>query len=515
MGNNNVTPAKHAIASYSNFLEPLSPDAKTINNADFVNQVEHKFNVFLEDFLVNDETFQGFKETPVDARTCLAAILLTHTAFVLTLADKKTGWNAGIFCQQWQKGISSEELVIDLLSLENIYLKGQLYRWEESRWVVCNESDVTVNKTKFNFDFTIGPCDFSSTLVEEARNWAQNKVNECKEIIDNLDVSKIVTAVKDHKIEANAAEDKLPCYSITVNLTKSLSRSNKKSHFFTTRLPYDPSSETTSVVDRFVNAFSCSKEDLATHLSRWGCRTKPSVTVIVGPASSGKTTLCKVAQALYGPFTTSSDKEGDKADYDLVRTCFFDEILDEHQVAAHPCRHLVFTSLENALEEKPGDGYGGREVFTLVLDSPINPEKSSPNAVSTVTTLKQLGSLLGWCLKNSGNPLQSSSSSMSNTLMKMLMGAMNSEGCGNPNCTNCTKPKSEETTKPTSTEIPVPTKVHRFGRTGVMLSYDTNCTKPKSEETPVEVKSEESDDEPSVSTKVFRLGANGLTQVLK
>jgi hypothetical protein len=490
MGNNNIKPARHATASYAKFLEPLAPEAKGNNTKDFIKYMDREFNLFLEDFLLNDEQFQSFKENPEDRRTCIATILLTHTAFGFAMTTEKIGWNPSGFCDEWHEGTPAKNAVHELVALEYIYASGKFYKWNESTWEVCEESDLVVPTPKPNFNFTIGKVDFTSDEVEAARQWAQEKVNECKEALDNLDLSEVVTIVKDRNTKTNASKTKLPCKTNTVNLAKFTAGANKRSNFFTVSLPYDAVKETTEVVKSFVSAFGCSSKDLATNVLRLGSRTTPLITIIVGPPSSGKTTLCKVLQSLYGPFATSSDadKTG-SVNYDLVRTCFFDgvNLLSEHCVAAHDCHNLVFTCTENPLL---GDSYGGREVYTLVLDSPIDNEASNVDIVSKVTTLKQLGSLLGWCLQHGASP--ANDSDMQDVFMKMLMSSMSGPGvCGQSGCKNCSKGPSESTPEPSSVNSPEPTPE----------------TKTK--------ESDESDDEPSESTKVFRLGADGLTQVAK
>ena len=511
MGNNNIKPARYATVAYTKFLEPLSPDNKTTNNLQFVRHADHEFNLFLEDFLVNDDDFQTLKKTPEDARTCLGTLLLTHAAFQCALKERKLGWSTTSFCEEWHEGTPCDKVVKDLVSLDYIYAKGQFYRWNDSRWTPCEESEVVVVDPRPNFEVTIEPCDFTSTEVDDARRWAQEKLNECKEALDNLKVSDIVKVVKDRDTVSNAVKDKLPCYSRTVSLCKSATNANKKKHFFTVRLPYDPCQDTTKVVEKFVSSFDCTSKDLANNLTRWGCRDKRTMTVIVGPASSGKSTLCQVAQALYGPFATSStvDNAG-SVDYDLVRTCFFDEnkVLDEDSVAAHDCHNLVCTSLEIPSFD---ESYGGREVFTLVLGSPIDSAKASVDTVSKITTSKQLGSLLGWCLKNNQNPLGSLSSNFEQLLMSMLRSASKSGpggGCGDADCKNCGKDSPKESTEQKPTALPKESTEQK----PTALPKESTKTTDSPKECTAEI---DSDDEPSPSTKIFRVGANGISQVPK
>lgn len=474
MGNNNVTPISYASSVYSNFAESLISEDEKLDEVALLKKADREFNIMLEDLLVNDRQFSKFKESQEDTRSCLAMLLLGQATLKKHLnSTKRLGWNVQRFCEGWNQGTPTSELITKVTYGDFLYSKGKFYQWVDNCWKNCTEADIKIDPTNLDFDLTLPECDFISEEVDAARSWAQSKLDECKAAVSEFDSSALVSMVKIPELELNRESNKIPCFSSVVNFEKGSTKPHKRQHCFTVHLPYDPVKDTTDLVGNFLSALSCSSESLAAHLCRFGCRTNPSLTLIIGPASSGKSTLCKVAQSLYGPFTACSiaDKAG-VADYDLVRTCFFDDgsSLNEEFVSQHPCSHLVFTSLE---DPNIGDTYGGRKVFRLVLDAPVDSDAVNAELVSKLSTRKQLGSLLGWCFQNS--PKTEAPGEISNRLMKIVMEC--GMRCGDPNYKNCRSSRNQD-------------------------SDDSDDD------------DDEKEDQES-STKIFKLGATGVTEVTK
>jgi len=120
---------------------------------------------------------------------------------------------------------------------------------------------------------------------------------------------------------------------------------------------------------------------------------------------------------LYGPFVASSlEHEAGNVNYDLVRTCFYDDVnLTEDEIKNHPCSHIVLVVTEDTID----DNYAGRIVNRLKFVAPINESNIKEGIINNVTTLKQLSSGLAWLLSNN---IVGGSSSMPSMLANMLMG---------------------------------------------------------------------------------------------
>jgi hypothetical protein len=204
--------------------------------------------------------------------------------------------------------------------------------------------------------------------------------------------------------------------------------------------------ETTDIVEKFVANVSCDNDDLSTFIIRCGCLLpEPTLTVITGPGNSGKSALASIVRNLYGPFATWS------GDYDskLVRTCFFAEssiLNDAEAVANHKCKHLVVVC-DDSDHASIASTFGGRKVHTLKLESTIEKSDTKKNIVASLSTRKQMASLLGWAAKNytpSDVSVESEpESGPANEMMARLMLRMLTQrvsagnGCESSDCTNC------------------------------------------------------------------------------
>jgi hypothetical protein len=160
--------------------------------------------------------------------------------------------------------------------------------------------------------------------------------------------------------------------------------------------------EVRPVVEKFLKAFSCEKEDLVNAITRWTVREEPTLTIMVGTGDNGKTTLSKYVESLYAPFVCSS-YPGQEIDQTLVGTCFISEqdtddfITNESKVKDFPCTNLVY--ITNRDVTLPSE-FGGRKVFKLVFPEPIPPELRDPNVLAKVTPPEARVSGYLWYLRN-------------------------------------------------------------------------------------------------------------------
>jgi len=416
MGNKQVSPIEHALFVYNSFTTELQCSNK-ISASDEENFFNHKFNLFLEDFIVNNNEFQVFKERGDNAIYCIGTLLLVHSlAIEMTFKNKKFQWKPGKLCQKWADGMTTRDVLFDLFSLYFVIMNdgfakqnhdGKFYKWEtlSSHWIPCEEDNVRLIEDFIDdFNINIVSCDFDSEWTERGRMWIQEKLNECINLIPLLNENRhdfISLIRRKHQVIFNKSQTEISCHSFVVNIANGSITPHSMMDLFSIYLPYDPIKETTNLVSSFIHKISCSPNEIATTILRWGCRTEPSITLIIGPPSSGKTTLIEIAQVLYGSFATcETTHKSDIVDYDLVRTCFNDNeslLNDKNLIKNHPCRHLVFTCLD---DPKIGNTFGDRTVHYLKFNNSIDIHNRIPNITTKLSTRKQLGSLLGWCLAN-------------------------------------------------------------------------------------------------------------------
>jgi len=170
-------------------------------------------------------------------------------------------------------------------------------------------------------------------------------------------------------------------------------------------LIFDPITEITDIIRNYFNSIVCDNTTLANKIIQWGCSVKPSLTLLIGPSSSGKTTLIQFIQSLYGPYVAfHSIHNTQDIDYKLVRTYFYDDddnsiLDDEETIRNHPCDHLVIVCKDKNI--KITKNYGDRIVNSLIFHDSIKQSNCKSDIINKITTLKQLGSTLGWCLENS------------------------------------------------------------------------------------------------------------------
>ena len=402
------SPIEHVSLLYAGFvqdqIEARRRQMPGSGYLSFSEKSNHEFNVFLEDVIINDPVLEQYsrdlKWHELDA--CIGFLLLNQTVYNYVIEHGVLlDWSVKGLCEAWYANIPSKVFLVQSLAKPfGIDGKGNYYRWDGKLWRQCQESDVVCNLSDRQLNLEPFTHDFTSLVVQAGKNWVSGKLKEYRTALATINDDTIRTHVRDfNHIELNQAPHELQCRSCIVNLEGKgkMAKAHDPKAYFSECLPYDLPLYTTDVTKQFVQSFDCFGKDLANALRRWGCRSEPTLTIIVGPPKSGKTALCQVAEKLYGPFATSRWSDHVYADYSMVRTCFLDDqaLPDEELIATHPCRNLVFTCSKL---NHPGLTFGGRKVFVLCLGSEIDPALQVPNIVTKMSTKTQLSSLLGLLL---------------------------------------------------------------------------------------------------------------------
>lgn len=411
MGNIQYTPDQYASNSYNSFIKLFSSGGglkKFGLVKDFQSYIDYEFGIFLEDFIVNDEEFQ--KYTTQEKKICVGCICFYHSS---TPYNAKTYSeiisNIPIFANTIGKLYNDSTppvKVLDGYFTSKYTWDGSLfYKSSGSEWIPCLEEELSCDGfiKESGIDCIIRSCDCNSDFVRDAINEFSNY---CKSLLKaaqtydgSPDYTLAISSIKDLAKKFNIANNKIPCKSGPVNISKGSQRNYKLSDLFTVKLNYDPSKDVTDLVSKFLDNVTCDNKILATHMVRCGASVKRTLTIVSGPKQSGKSTILALSSALYGPYAcTMADHVGNNVNYELVRTCCIDDpsFINETAVSSHPCDHLV-VSCENT---DIGETYGGRQVKHLVLSGSIDEDDVILDVITKLSTRKQLASLLGWCLTN-------------------------------------------------------------------------------------------------------------------
>jgi hypothetical protein len=443
MGNiNSVSPAKLASESYGSFLKELHENTDALDVTNLAKSVDRQFSLFLEDFMVNDEQFQKF--TNKGKKICLAGLCFMHGS--IPFDSKATSVSAMVESAKYSEVVlnyfNDDKPASDILSGYVLsmyaYNGSSFFVWNNSEWVPCSETDVTIDgfvkgsalSTEMKSYGLTDP--LLSKGLTEFTQYLKDLSDAVKSFRDSDTYTSVMANLKNDVKKFNFKPELISCFSGPVNVEDGSQRKYKPGDWVSVKLPYDPSKTTTDLVSTFVNSFKCDSKVLATHLIRCGVSVVPTLTIVTGPKGSGKTTFLEVVRALYGPYACSVGDMDNK----LARVCCLDDVslLSEDFVKKHSCDHLVVAC--DSLE--CDDFYGDRRVKRLTFTDPIDEDDLLENVVTKLTTRKQLGSLLGWCLQNYDVSLfqsQPRSSGFPSSLLSLLGG--DGVGYGRPNCPNC------------------------------------------------------------------------------
>lgn len=332
-----------------------------------------------------------------------AYVLLLHSI----LGDMSKSPNTEIVCGGFEEDVDPETLLSGYILSEFNWDGTDYFKWTGSDWNRCDESDVVcVDFVEFTgCDTPIKTFDLTAPCILKGAEAMRAYISKLTEATQSFDGSEAHTALlerlRNSSIAFNTKPELIPCHSVVVDIADCTTIRYKKSHMFSTRLSFDPVKTESLLVEKYFDRLHCDKSDLATHLVRWGCGLKPSLTIISGPTLSGKSTLLKVGQTMYSPYACSSEQHATgSVNYKLVRTCFCDDsslLSDEEAVRSHPCDHLVVTVTgETDTEMKK---FGGRKVKHLVLSESVEPSMVKDSIATNLCTRKQLSHVLGWALK--------------------------------------------------------------------------------------------------------------------
>lgn len=452
MGNSIVSPREHAMNSYGKFLNELTDkySHKVGENEQICQDIDRDFSCFLEDFVVNDTAFEDFARS--EQIVCLATMLYLHCTTPYELANDPATLNtkqmracktAQVVATAFADGAPARNLVNGLIVSMFRATPDGFYQWDD-RWEPCKESDIASFdfSEQFSFDRPIRTCGLDLELVTAAAAAVQEYCNELKEACmefnrcDSELYREVVARLKEKTVTFDGPSTTVPCYSTVIDFEEGAMSSHTPNYLFVTRLSYDPvmnkdgsESEPTPRLAAYLNGLNCDHTKLATTIARCAVSNGRGLTVLSGPGNSGKTTLLRVIHAMFYPFVcTQSEYDALGTDRDRVRTCLIDDLssLSEEMIADHPCDHLLVVRESSNLEGT----FGGRTVTTLALTAPIKKELRVSDFHTKLSTRKQLGHLLGWCLPKQELNIRSKSSVLENFLN-------NVSGCGNPTCSNC------------------------------------------------------------------------------
>lgn len=409
MGNNNVTPVKHSIETYSSFINGFLDDkaVKKLNSdKNLQSKVDHEFSTFVDDFIVNDKQFQKYAEK--GQQICLACLLFIHSTVPYesfsSTPDLETIPFADSLVNLFNDGLAVEDALAGFLVSKYVWDGSSFFEWSDQVWTRCSEDSLSCSEfiNGAGLETPIRTCGLTQDLVTSGvslfNEYRKSLLSAAESFNQSETFTKTVKYIKSKVKKFDQGSALIPCYSGAVDVTKGSQRSFNPDDAFLTKLSYDPAKDTTKLVSKFVSRFNCDSTDLATTLVRCGVSVGRSLTVVSGPKNSGKSTVLKVVKALYGPFVcTQEEFEAGNVNTDLVRTCLIDNssFLSEEKVSSHPISNLVVTCESSILKGL----FGGRKVKTVVLSASLGEDDVKIGIVTNLSTRKQLGSLLGWALQ--------------------------------------------------------------------------------------------------------------------
>lgn len=400
----------HVRESFGSFMLLLDNIVKRDGKIPDINELTHELWVFLEDFVANDEQFNRFNDN--ERKRFIAGFCYCFNSLPLDKdCDKNeltrqcavTDAMMNALCD----GIDAKKLCEVYMSEFFSWDGKAFYKWENNAWKVCLPEEVNclelVNKQS---ERSLIP-DFDSNIVFEGVDLMHKfacAVNECASAFTNEEYEKLLDE-KSHVDTFNTDKSIIPCYSKVVDLSTGRVRKHCPTDLFTKRIEYDPCTEESPIVEKFTSKYDAT--EFATLLLNCGGNYNKKgkrLTIISGPGNSGKTTILNVIKALFGPYVAYENNYSEH-----VRTCLFDRdtLPSEKVIADHPCDHIVVTATELEMSGK----YAGRDVTTFK----VKKHEDLSNIVPRITTRKQLGCLLNWCIKN----VEFSGDSMHSMLMAL------------------------------------------------------------------------------------------------
>ncbi len=190
----------------------------------------------------------------------------------------------------------------------------------------------------------------------------------------------------------------IPCKSQYLKVLNREIALYDKGDLITFKMNHDFVIDTSNTIKNYIDNLSCNKRDLATHIMRWGCAVKPTITFVYGPAGCGISTLFKVCNQMYNLYTVMGFKNN--VNYDVVHTSFVDDymVLDKNAIKNHQCKHLVVAY--NPKMQIIGNVFAGRIVKHLEFYNPVESIYVTSEISEHLNTTMQRASLLTWAYDN-------------------------------------------------------------------------------------------------------------------
>ena len=397
------SPQMLALNTLNTFIEEIRAEASEGLFQNTKEYTDHLFGILLEDFIITNKDLAAL--TVRDQIKCIGTILLTHYMFSLEVSGLVKKEHGRMIIRSFAEGRNPLDIITEYLSSVVRYDGTNLYGWEGDKWV---QSDVFNLSEAFGCRFvvtTLGITQGIAPLACETVNEYLSKFNEAIRTFNSSTAhTHFFKAIKKNAFSFNMRENAIPCYSSVFLASKGKARAHKPKDEFTVRLPFDISRNISDIVDEYFSNIcgpgrKTDAADVADFIVSCGCRLSDSITVITGPPESGKKTLLNLVRTMYGPYACSGpDHDGGDVDYNLVRTCFYendDLLFDENLVSNHPCQHIVLISEAHDLPKT----YGYRSVRKLNLSQSIRPWKQERYIISRLSTRKHFASVLGWAAK--------------------------------------------------------------------------------------------------------------------
>src|SRR3972149_4325994 len=167
MGNTNVSPEKHAKTIFGNFVMSIKFSNMKESLEETKSYLMNEFKIFLSDIMVNDKVFCQFDEN--EKPRFMGYILMRHLSFMQTESSPtmaKAINNNNIInacCDSYDSKTSIVGTLNNHLSHKYCWDGSSFLRWDESQWVVCDESEINCDdfSQEINLTLPLETCGFT------------------------------------------------------------------------------------------------------------------------------------------------------------------------------------------------------------------------------------------------------------------------------------------------------------------------------------------------------------------
>ncbi len=384
MGN---TLSGYGIRAYESFFSDFNEREKkadTLKIGTKTDRFQRTFDVFMENFLINDEMFQA-SETK--------GIVLAQICYLYNLSvNNLSGDLSHCFLRSFEDDDNPKDLLSSYLELYNKWDGSQFYSWNdsESTWSPILKDNINctpyIKRSGINAEMTFNP-EYALDGMKALNDYRQRFLQSITEFETSDEFQSLLTRIEGNKFVFNQIPHIIPLKTTIFNVKKGYTSQYKSKHHFTVRLGFDLPEKVNSLAKEYIKHLKCEKEGLANLITCCGSLLKPIITVITG---SGNSELRDIICNIYGPYSATQNDYESK-DHNVVRTCFFDHLPTEEEVAKHPCKHLVIVTNTNLCKSE----YGDRKVQTLHF-----VKSTDTHYTERMNNDLDLGSLLRWSFKH-------------------------------------------------------------------------------------------------------------------